>query len=131
MFVGSEDWIWVANNFAYLLGPKIKFKLPMVKFVHHSIVWVFLITIASLKIETHLLNHIVALALIAEIFFKMAQNIPIINLNPFACVIERLEKWTQITPRANISFSKDRQSIPPISLYGTHKSKNITILLCL
>jgi hypothetical protein len=48
--------------------------------------------------ETHLLNHIVALALIAEIFFKMAQNIPIINLNPFAYVIERLEKWTQITP---------------------------------
>jgi hypothetical protein len=46
--------------------------------------------------ETHLLNHIIALALIAEIFFKMAQNIPIINLNPFACVIERLEKWTQI-----------------------------------
>ncbi len=80
-------------------------------------------SVACLKIETHLLNHIVALALIAEIFFKMAQNIPIINLNPFACVIERLEKWTQITPRANISFSKDRQSIPPISLYGTHNSK--------
>jgi hypothetical protein len=81
--------------------------------------------------ETQLLNSIAALALIAEFFFKMVQNIPIINLNPFACVIERLEKWTQITPRPNISFSKDRRSIPQISLYGTHKSKNITILLCL
>jgi hypothetical protein len=74
--------------------------------------------------ETHLLNHIVALALVAEIFFRMAQN-------PFACVIERLEKWTQITPRPNISFGKDKQSIPPISVYGTHNSKNIAILLCL
>jgi hypothetical protein len=43
MSVGSKDWIWVDNKCACLLGPNIKLKLPVVRFVQSKILRVFLI----------------------------------------------------------------------------------------
>jgi hypothetical protein len=61
--------------------------------------------------QTHPLNQTIALAFVVEIFFKLAQNIPIINLCLSLCCWN-FEKIDPSHPRSTISFGKNEQNFP-------------------